>query len=148
MSTEPPTWPETQTPPAGAEQIKWFIDTFGTTKFRYTNELVPIMRRNDFNESRITCHEMRLDDRLRRIYRIRAEHLASAPPSPHYPSGLADDVRALANQLDEASDQRIQVWNTLLRTGTVYSVFVLMDDQGIAGCVKSADQRIVDPSPW
>ena len=125
-----------------------FIDTFGTRKFRHVDELVPIMRRNDFNESYITCHEMCLDDGLRRTYRVRAEHLASAPPSPYYPPGLADDVRALANRLDEVSDQKIQVWSTLLRSGTDYLLFELMDDKGIAGCVKSADQRIVNPSRW
>jgi hypothetical protein len=27
-------------------------------------------------------------------------------------------------------------------------VFELMDDKRIAGCVKSADQRIVNPSAW
>jgi hypothetical protein len=42
----------------------------------------------------------------------------------------------------------IQVWSTLLRSGTDYLVFELMDDEGIAGCVKSADQRIVNPSRW
>ena len=110
--------------------------------------LVPLMRRNDLNESCITCHDMYLDDRLRGIYQVRAKHLASEPPSPYYPSGLADDVRALASQLDAAGDQSIQVWSTLLRSRTVYLVFELMDDQAIAGCVKSADQRIVNPSEW
>jgi hypothetical protein len=123
-----------------------FIDTFGTRKFRHADELVPIMRRNDPDESFITCHEMRLDDGLRRTYRIRANHLDSAPPSPHYPPGLADDLRALASQLDEASDQKLQVWRTLLRSGMVCLVFELMDDEGIAGGVKSSDQRIVNPS--
>ena len=137
-----------RTPRASAERIKLFIDTFGTRKFRHADELVPIMRRNDLNESCITCHEMYLDDRLRGIYQVRAKHLASAPPSPYYPSGLADDVRALASRLDEASDQNIQVWSTLLRSGTDYLVFELMDDKAIAGCVKSADQRIVNPSRW
>jgi hypothetical protein len=137
-----------QTPRASAERVTLFVDTFGTRQFRHADELVPIMRRNDVNETHITCHEMRLDDCLRGIYRFRATHLASAPPSPHYPPGLADDVRALANELDAASDQKIQFWSTLLLSGTAYLVCELMDDKSIAGCVKSADQRIVNPSPW
>src|SRR5262249_23728347 len=125
-----------------------FIGTFGTRQFRHADELVPIMRRDDVNESFISCHEIRLDDRLRRIYKIRAKHLASAAPSPHYPHGLADDVRALSTQLNEASDQGVQIWDTVLRSGTCYLVFVLVADERIAGSVKSADQRIVNPSPW
>jgi len=146
MSSDPPTRPDTETPRASAERIKLFIDAFGAQKFCHADELVPIMRRNDFNESCIGCHELRLDDRLRGIYRLRAKHLASAPLSPSYPAGLAEDVCALSRQLDEASDQEIQVWRTLLPSGTTYLVFELMDDRRIAGCVKSADQRIVNPS--
>lgn len=137
-----------QLPRASAESITSFIDMFGTRKFRHADELVPIMRRGDLHESYITRFELRLDDRLRRIYRGRAKHLASTPRSPYYPPGLADDVCALADQFDEARDQTIQVWNTLLPSGTHYAVFELMDDQSIAGCVKSADQRIVNPLPW
>lgn len=148
MSTELSTWPDMQRPRASAEWIKLFIDMFGTQKFRHADELVPILRRSDLNESYITCSELRLDDQLRRIYRVRAQHLASTPRSPCYPSGLADDVRALADQLDEAGDQTIRVWDTLLPSGTAYLVFELMDDRTVAGCVKSIDRRIVDPPPW
>jgi hypothetical protein len=149
VSTEPPAWwPDAQTPRASADRIASFLDTFGTRKFRHADELVPIMRRNDVDESFISCHEMYLDDRLRRLYRLRAGRPASVPPSPHHPPGLTDDVRALADQLDVARDQKLQVWSTLLRSGTDYSVFVLMDDADIAGCVKSADQRIVNPPRW
>src|SRR5689334_12589436 len=107
-----------ETPRASAERVTLFVDTFGTQQFRHADELVPIMRRNDVNESRITCHEMRLDDSLRGIYRFRAKRLALDPPSPSYPPGLADDVLALADQLDAATDQKIQLWSTLLRSGT------------------------------
>jgi len=136
------------TPRASAESVKLFVDTFDMCQFSHADELVPLMRRNDVNEIRITCHEMRLDDRLRRVYRFRANHLASTLPSPYYPPGLADDVRDLADQLDAASDQEIRLWNALLGSGLVYLVFELLDDKRVGGCVKSADQRIANPSAW
>lgn len=146
MSTEPTEWPDGEHERAAAERIKWFIETFGPRELRYVDELVPIMRRNDLNESFITCHEMPLNDGFRKIYRNRAKHLKESRPSPYYPPGLADDVGALASQLEEARDQKLRIWSTTLANGISYLVFELVEDAEIAGCVKTADQRIVNPS--
>lgn len=130
------------------DRIQWFIETYGSSGFQHAEELVPIMRRNDPDESKISCHEMQLAEYLRRIYRRRAKHLAESPPSPFYPPSLAADVRALADRFDSARDQPVRIWDTALPSGTVYAAWELVDDQEIAGCVKSADQRIVNPQTW
>jgi len=119
-----------------------FLDTFGLQGFPHADELISVLRQNEPDESWTTCREISLDDDLRRVYRVRAAHLASAPPSPSAAPGLADDVGALSRQFDQASDQKLQVWHTRLRSGTVYLWFVRKNDQRIAGCVTSADQRI------
>ena len=76
-----------------------------------------------------------------------ADHTSPAMPDSG-PVILAADVRALSDRFDEAPDQELRVWNTLLPSGTVYIVWELVDDKDIAGCVKSADQRIVNPNAW
>lgn len=100
------------------------------------------MQRDDPDESRIVAHVVPLDDGLRSIYRMRANNIVSKPHSPNYPIGLADDVRDLVDQLVAAKDQPLRFWNIGLPSGTCYIVFELIDERHIAGCVKSADQRV------
>jgi hypothetical protein len=66
-------------PRASPEQIRRFLDDYGSAELRHRDELVPIMERNDPNESRIVAHDVLLDAELRTIYRIRAKNLASSP---------------------------------------------------------------------
>jgi hypothetical protein len=134
------TWKVPQeSPRANPERIRRFLDAYGGTEFRHARELLPLMRRDDPDERRVTAHDARLTETLRDTYRIRAKITASAPPSPFYPPGLADDVRDLVVRLDSAKDQPICFWSVDLPSGLCYMVFELLDDGRIAGCVKSAD---------
>jgi hypothetical protein len=139
--------PDTR-PRASVEQIRRFLDSYGATEFRHAGELVPLMQRDDPDETRITRREYRVDAGLRSIYQRRAMRNPSAPPSPFFPPGLADDLRDLSSQLDAARDQPLCFWDIDLPSGTTYIVFELLDDRRIAGCVKTADQRVVDPHPF
>jgi hypothetical protein len=138
---------------AAPERVSWFIEKFGASGFRHAGELIPVMRRNDPDESRITIMEGNssrpwgLTPWLRKLYRRRADGATSSPPSPAYPTCLADDLQALARSFESARDQPLRIWNTLLPWGIVYMVFELVEDEVIAECVKSADQRIANPRP-
>jgi len=137
-----------KSPRASADRIKRFVNKYGDTTFRHAQEIVPLMRRDDPDETRITVHEFRLYEGLRSIYSFRATRPASSPPSPQYPPGLADDLRDLATQFDAAPDQPLSCWMVRLPSGLCYTIWELLDDRRIAGCVKSADQRVVNPHPW
>lgn len=130
-----------------AERIRQFLESYGSVEFRYAHEVLPLMRRNDPDETRISVgsHGVRLDDSLRSTYRIRVKTTASAPSPPFYPPELADAVRELVIQLDSAQDQPLCIWHIRMPSGLCYLVFELLADRRIAACVKSADQRVVNP---
>jgi hypothetical protein len=134
-------------PRASPERIRAFVEKYGSAELRHAAELIPIMMRDDPDESRIAVYELSLDPGLRRAYRIRAEHLASSPPSPTHPACLAADMQALVRRFAQVKDQQLRLWNTQLPSGIIYMVFELVDDEAIAGCVKSADQRVVHANP-
>jgi hypothetical protein len=130
---------------ATPERIRAFLDRYEHTDFRHGEEFLGLLRRDDLDGSRIHARDAQLDEGLRVIYRIRAKTTAQAPKSPFYPPGLADDVRDLSLQLDSARDQPLCSWSVELPSGIGYLLFELLDDQRVAGCVKSADQRVVNP---
>jgi hypothetical protein len=131
--------------PAGAERIGTFVDSFEAATFVHANDVLPLMLAGDTYARRVSVRAMELGADLRATYRVRAEQLAGHPPSLSHPPTLAADVAALALRLGAAADQPIEVWDVSLPDGTTYSIFVLVADRAIAGCVKSADQRVVAP---
>ncbi|MGD0530313.1 MAG: hypothetical protein ABSE49_34580 [Polyangiaceae bacterium] len=83
---------------------------------------------------------------LRQIYERRAKHLAAGTLPATFPSTLPDDVRALADALNAAEDERgVRIWDLALTDGTSFALFELVANGRLAGVVKSADQRIVAP---
>jgi hypothetical protein len=133
-------------PRVSSERVRRFLESYCSSEFRHREELVPIMQRNDSDVSRIAANDAQLDDHLRSVYRVRAKTTASRPSSPYFPTGLADDVRELVTQLDAAKDQPLRFWHIDLPSGICFIVFELVDDGRVAGCVKSADQRVVNPN--
>lgn len=129
-------------PRATPEQIRNFVERYGDSALRHAAELIPIMQRDEADESRITVSDVALTEDLRMTYRLRAEHLQNGPVGPRYPPGLAHDVRAFSEQLDTARDQRARWWSVDLPSGIAYLFLELVDDRRIAGAIKSADQRV------
>jgi hypothetical protein len=90
---------------------------------------------------------------LASTYRTRAAHLTQleergtlTDPSAtgrRLPVTLAADVRKLSAALDAAGEQSVRIWSIRLADRTAFIIFVLLDDQVIAGAVKS-----VSEAPW
>jgi hypothetical protein len=85
---------------------------------------------------------------LKSTYRVRATILANRDPGPTYPSTLAADVAALADGLEAADEQPVHMWHIALPDWTDYIIFELAHARALAGVVKSADHRVVNPRQW
>jgi len=130
-------------PRASAESVCALLDAYRSADLRHAAELLPLLDRNDPDETRIAVHDMRLGDDVRRIWRTRTKLREMRPPPPQVP-GLDDDLRALADTLAAAADQPMRLWTVALPSGIGYQVFELVDDH-IASVVKIVDQRVVTP---
>jgi hypothetical protein len=133
-------------PRVSPDRIRRFLDDYGAVPFRHAGEVIPLLRRDAADESRTVARDgLYLTEDLRSTYRIRAKTTAMAAPSANYPPGLAGDVREFVAQLDAAKDQPLCSWSIDLPSGICFLAFELLDDRVIAGFVKSADQRVVNP---
>jgi hypothetical protein len=109
---------------ASAGDVQRFIERFGSGSFWHADEVMPILRRKDPDESTIFLHDESLDS-LRAFFVY--------PTSPDAPPSS----KALAEHLHGARDQPIKVWQIALASGPVYLVFELLEDGMLAGCIKS-----------
>jgi hypothetical protein len=106
--------------------------------FSYADDVIPLMRRNDPEETYIYVCDGKLDEYIREGYRTRADLAARAATST---SKLIRDVRSVAASLAAARDQPLRLWNVTLVSGVMYVMFELVDEQRIAACMKTMDAR-------
>jgi hypothetical protein len=135
--------PETRERASPAD-VRAFLARCRPQDFLHADIVLPLLERDSREECRIHVGRSLPVVQLRTTYRIRAKWLAEREvDTSRYPATLARDVAMLADALDAARDQTVLIWDVELPDGTCFGLFELEEEQRLAGCVRSNDQRVI-----
>ena len=136
-------WAPEDSPRADEAAVRALIERCESQQFEHAAEFLGLLRRNSSDECQVAIYAPVALSQMRFIYRRRAEHLKKLASREPERRRLAREVESLADTFDNANDAHARFARVLLTDGTAHVLFELVESGRVAGCLRTADRRVV-----
>lgn len=132
---------------ASVDDIEDFVDLCERSSFRCRDEILDGVRSKKYELTRSSASGVPAASMLE-IYKRRSRHVGQFAEKSIHASRMVRDIDAYVSQLENATDDVIELWQVTVDRRWRYSIFEGKLAEKILGCIYAADRRTFSSEEW